>query len=166
MCIRDSDRRAEGASGIRLLHIAVCVHYFLYHLAIARRTAGAVAGDLQLSSGALHWRVGPPGGGKRVGCLAVSYTHLAIARTVISDAGFGAQFGHSYGHSLGLEIHEAPNCSPSNTSPIPVGAVCSAEPGIYLPGRFGVRIEDVVVFRADGVENLTKSDKQLCILSC
>ena len=62
------------------------------------------------------------------------------ARKVIADAGYGAYFGHGYGHSLGLEIHEAPNCNPSGTEPMPVGAVCSAEPGIYLPGRFGVRI--------------------------
>ena len=69
------------------------------------------------------------------------------ARDIITEAGYGPYFGHSYGHSLGLEIHEAPNCTPRNENPIPVGAVCSAEPGIYIPGKFGVRIEDVVIFR-------------------
>ncbi len=89
----------------------------------------------------------------------------AIARNIIKEAGYGEYFGHSYGHSLGLEIHENPNCSPSNKVPIPVGAVCSAEPGIYLPGKYGVRIEDVVIFRENNVENITKSPKELCILS-
>lgn len=86
------------------------------------------------------------------------------ARKVIADAGYGAYFGHSYGHSLGLEIHEAPNCSPVNKEPMPAGAVCSAEPGIYLPGKFGVRIEDVVVIREDGCEDITHSPKELIVL--
>ena len=86
------------------------------------------------------------------------------ARKVITDAGYGEYFGHGYGHSLGLEIHEAPNCNLKNEEPLPVGAVCSAEPGIYLPGKFGVRIEDVVVFEEDGCTILTKSPKDLLIL--
>lgn len=68
-----------------------------------------------------------------------------IARKVISDSGYGDYFGHGYGHSLGLEIHESPNMNQRNQEPLPAGAVCSAEPGIYLPGKFGVRIEDVTV---------------------
>jgi len=86
------------------------------------------------------------------------------ARDVITEAGYGAYFGHGYGHSLGLEIHEAPNCNLRNTSPIPEYAVCSAEPGIYLPGKFGVRIEDVVIFTAQGCEDITKSPKNLIIV--
>ena len=88
----------------------------------------------------------------------------AAAREVIERAGYGAFFGHSYGHSLGIEVHESPNCAPSSAQPIPAGAACSAEPGIYLPGKFGVRIEDVVIFRDDGCENLTHSPKELLIL--
>ena len=88
----------------------------------------------------------------------------AAARSIIGQAGYGPYFGHGYGHSLGLEIHEAPNCSPSNDSPLPAGAVCSAEPGIYLPGKFGVRIEDVVVVTEDGCVNLTESPKNLLII--
>lgn len=88
----------------------------------------------------------------------------AAARKVIADAGYGEYFGHSYGHSLGLEIHEAPNCAPTNELPMPVGAVASAEPGIYLPGKFGVRIEDVVIFTEDGCENITHSPKNLIIV--
>jgi len=86
------------------------------------------------------------------------------ARDVIAEAGYGQFFGHGYGHSLGLEIHEAPNCNARNTQPLPVGAVCSAEPGIYLPGKFGVRIEDVVIVTEDGCEDITHSPKDLIIL--
>lgn len=88
----------------------------------------------------------------------------AVARKVITDAGYGENFGHGYGHSLGLEIHEAPNTNTSNPEPMPVGAVCSAEPGIYLPGKFGVRIEDVVIIKEDGCEDITKSPKHLIIV--
>lgn len=86
------------------------------------------------------------------------------ARDVISAAGYGEYFGHSYGHSLGLEIHEDPNCSPRNDQPLPLHAVCSAEPGIYLPGKFGVRIEDVVIMEENGCVDITNSPKNLIIL--
>ena len=86
------------------------------------------------------------------------------ARKVIVDAGYGQYFGHGYGHSLGLEVHEGPNPNPGNSEPMPAGAVCSAEPGIYLPGKFGVRIEDVTVVGIDGCEILTKSPKNLIIV--
>ena len=86
------------------------------------------------------------------------------ARKVIADAGYGPYFGHGYGHSLGLEIHESPSPNGANLDPMPEGAVCSAEPGIYLPGRFGVRIEDVCIYRAEGVENITHSPKNLIII--
>ena len=88
----------------------------------------------------------------------------AAARKVIADAGYGEYFGHGYGHSLGLEIHESPSPNMRNTEPMPERAVCSAEPGIYLPGKFGVRIEDVVVLRRSGVENITHSPKKLIIV--
>lgn len=88
----------------------------------------------------------------------------AAARQVIQDAGYGEFFGHGYGHSLGLEVHEAPNCSPSGETVMEPGMIASAEPGIYLPGKFGVRIEDVVIFTRDGCENITKSPKNLIII--
>lgn len=88
----------------------------------------------------------------------------AAARNVITEAGYGEYFGHGYGHSLGLEIHEAPNPSAGNPDPMPVGAVCSAEPGIYLPGKFGVRIEDVTILNEDGCEVITQSPKNLIIV--
>ena len=86
------------------------------------------------------------------------------ARKVITDAGYGEYFGHGYGHSLGLEVHENPSPNSRNENPMPVGAVASAEPGIYLPGKFGVRIEDTCVFLEDGIEILTKSPKELIIV--
>ena len=86
------------------------------------------------------------------------------ARKVIRDAGYGEYFGHGYGHSLGLEVHESPSPNSRNDQPMPVGAVASAEPGIYLPGKFGVRIEDTCVYLEDGIEILTKSPKNLIIV--
>ena len=88
----------------------------------------------------------------------------AAARKVIEDAGYGKYFGHSFGHSLGVEIHEAPNAAPMNDQPMPCGAVISAEPGIYLPGKLGVRIEDVIILGEDGCEDITLAPKELIIL--
>ncbi|MBQ8834466.1 MAG: aminopeptidase P family protein [Oscillospiraceae bacterium] len=88
----------------------------------------------------------------------------AAARNVITEAGYGPYFGHGYGHSLGLEIHEAPSPNTGNDKPMPVGAVASAEPGIYLPGKFGVRIEDVTIYLEDGCEVITHSPKNLIIV--
>lgn len=89
--------------------------------------------------------------------------HNAAAK-VIADAGYGEYFTHGFGHSLGMDVHEAPNANPANKSPMPVGAVISAEPGIYLPGRFGVRIEDVIYLRENDNVNITKAPKELIIL--
>ena len=88
----------------------------------------------------------------------------AAARKVIEDAGYGPYFGHSFGHSLGIDIHESPNAAPGNDKPMPENAVVSAEPGIYLPGRFGVRIEDVMILRPDGAEIITRAPKELLVL--
>lgn len=88
----------------------------------------------------------------------------SAARQVINDAGYGDYFGHSFGHSLGLYIHEAPGASPSCGTLMPENAVISAEPGIYIPGKFGVRIEDVLILRKSGCENITHAPKQLIIL--
>ena len=88
----------------------------------------------------------------------------AAARKIISDAGYGDYFGHSFGHSLGLDIHEHPIAAPGVHVRLPEHTVISAEPGIYLPGKFGVRIEDVMHLTADGAEILTRSPKNLIIL--
>ena len=86
------------------------------------------------------------------------------ARKVIADAGYGQYFGHGFGHSLGLEIHEAPNANPTNDKPMPEGAAISAEPGIYIPGKFGVRIEDVLWLHDGGAQVITKAPKNLIVL--
>ena len=83
----------------------------------------------------------------------------ALAREVITNAGYGANFGHGTGHGVGLEIHEAPTLSPRGANALAAGAVVSVEPGIYLPGWGGVRIEDLVVVEADGVDVLTQARK-------
>ena len=89
--------------------------------------------------------------------------HNAAAR-VIAEAGYGEYFGHGFGHGVGVEIHESPRASSTWKEPLPAGAVISAEPGIYLPGRFGVRIEDVVIIQDDGCENIHRAPKELLIL--
>lgn len=89
--------------------------------------------------------------------------HNAAAK-VIEEVGYGPYFGHGFGHSVGIEIHESPNANSRDETPMPVGAAVSAEPGIYLPGKFGVRIEDVLIYTAEGSIDLTKSPKELIIL--
>ena len=74
----------------------------------------------------------------------------AVARELIADAGRGEQFGHGLGHGVGLEIHEAPRLAPSADGVLETGNVVTVEPGVYVPGRFGVRIEDLVVVGATG----------------
>jgi len=84
-----------------------------------------------------------------------------LARDIIDNAGYKERFGHGLGHGVGLEIHEAPRLSPLAKSVLREGMVVTVEPGIYLPGRFGVRIEDFVVVKKDGIENLTEAPKNL-----
>lgn len=79
----------------------------------------------------------------------------AIARDIIVAAGYGDYFGHSLGHGIGLAIHEHPKVSYSSETPLEAGTVVTIEPGIYLPGQFGVRLEDVIVLHDDGAEVLT-----------
>ena len=86
------------------------------------------------------------------------------ARKVIEDAGYGEYFGHGFGHSLGLDIHEPPFAGPRGEVPMAENDLCSAEPGIYLPGKFGVCIEDVMIIRPDGAEVITKAPKMELIV--
>lgn len=83
------------------------------------------------------------------------------ARTVIDEAGYGEYFFHRTGHGLGLEVHEEPNMIESNVTPLEVGNVFTVEPGIYLPGRGGVRIEDNLVITAVGQHTLTSFPREL-----
>ena len=88
----------------------------------------------------------------------------AAARDVIKNAGFGEFFGHGTGHGVGIEIHEQPRLSPKSSQTLEIGDIVTVEPGIYLPGEFGVRIEDMAYITENGFENLTKSEKSLIIL--
>ncbi len=88
----------------------------------------------------------------------------AAARDIIRAAGYGEFFGHGTGHGVGIEIHEAPRLSLKSSQTLIEGDVVTVEPGIYLPGEFGVRIEDMAFITANGFENLTKSQKSLIIL--
>ena len=85
----------------------------------------------------------------------------ALARSVIEARGFGEQFGHSLGHGVGLEVHEEPRLGRTNEDPLPEGAVVTVEPGIYVPGWGGVRLEDDVLLAAGGPELLTDGETEL-----
>ena len=94
-------------------------------------------------------------------CIAVD----RAAREVIERAGWGDRFGHGVGHGVGLEIHEAPRIGPRSTEMLVEGDVVTIEPGVYLPGSLGVRIEDLVVVGADGVtRNLSSHPKSLTVV--
>ncbi|MGM0167329.1 xaa-Pro aminopeptidase [Enterococcus sp. AZ135] len=88
----------------------------------------------------------------------------AVARDFITEAGYGEAFGHSTGHGIGMEIHEGPNISRSNDEPLKAGNIITDEPGIYLAGLGGVRIEDDLVILPEGNRILTQSSKELILL--
>ncbi|HWQ50454.1 MAG TPA: aminopeptidase P family protein [Terriglobales bacterium] len=87
-----------------------------------------------------------------------------VARDLIGEAGYGGNFGHGLGHSFGIEIHENPRFSPRCTDAVPAGCLITVEPGVYLPGKFGVRIEDDLLVTEAGCENLTHAPKALLVL--
>lgn len=86
------------------------------------------------------------------------------ARDVIANAGYGEYFGHGTGHGVGVEIHELPNLSPRSPATLCEGNIVTIEPGIYLPGKFGVRIEDMALITKDGKRILTEAPKELIVL--
>ena len=85
----------------------------------------------------------------------------AVPREIISEAGHGDHFGHGTGHGVGLEVHEGPRLATTSDDQLAEGNVVTVEPGVYLPGRLGVRIEDLVVVIADGYRNLSGLPKSL-----
>jgi Xaa-Pro aminopeptidase len=83
----------------------------------------------------------------------------AAARTLIQEAGYGQNFGHGLGHGVGLAVHEGAGASPRSKDTFQAGMSLTIEPGIYLPGEFGVRIEDLVIIREEGIEILSNTPK-------
>ncbi|WHX47474.1 Xaa-Pro peptidase family protein [Paenibacillus woosongensis] len=90
----------------------------------------------------------------------------ALARDIIVRYGYGEQFGHSTGHGLGMEVHEAPRLSKLSDDILQPGMVVTVEPGIYIPGFGGVRIEDDVVITEGGCRRLTESSKEFTVIDC
>ncbi|MBN1138160.1 MAG: aminopeptidase P family protein [Anaerolineae bacterium] len=87
----------------------------------------------------------------------------AVARDLIAAAGYGDKFGHGLGHGVGLAVHEKPGAGRLSTDTLQAGMSLTVEPGIYLPGEFGVRIEDLVIIRDGGVEILSRAPKQAVV---
>jgi len=88
----------------------------------------------------------------------------AAAREVIAEAGFGEYFIHRTGHGIGLDVHEEPYINAGNALPLEPGMAFSVEPGIYQPGRWGARIEDIVIVTEDGVESVNNQPHELVVL--
>ncbi len=88
----------------------------------------------------------------------------SIARNYITSKGYGKYFNHSLGHGLGMQVHEAPKISSQSSDTLHAGNIITIEPGIYLPNKFGVRIEDNIVVKDNEYENLTKSPKELIVI--
>jgi Xaa-Pro aminopeptidase len=88
----------------------------------------------------------------------------AAARGIIQRAGYGRHFGHGLGHGVGIEVHEEPRLGPKSAQVLKPGMAVTCEPGIYLEGRFGVRIEDLVLVTASGHENLYRTSKELAVV--
>ncbi len=88
----------------------------------------------------------------------------AVARAAITSAGHGEHFGHGLGHGVGLEVHEAPRLAQPSEAVLASGNVLTVEPGVYIPGRFGVRIEDLVVVTDDGRDILTSISKEFTVV--
>ena len=88
----------------------------------------------------------------------------ATARGIITDSGFGDRFIHRTGHGIGVETHEDPYIVAGNAAPLEPGNAFSIEPGIYLPGRFGLRLEDIVVATPDGPERLNQAPRELAVV--
>ena len=87
----------------------------------------------------------------------------AVGRATIEEAGHGEHYGHGLGHGVGLEVHEGPTLSPRSKDTLAAGNVVTVEPGVYVPGRFGVRIEDLVVVTDDGCDVLSSLPKSLTV---
>jgi Xaa-Pro aminopeptidase len=122
-------------------------------------SVGEPAADLAEAYAVLHGAQAAAVAGATVGVACEDVD--AIARRVITDAGYGSWFIHRTGHGIGVEEHEDPYIVSGNATPLVAGHAFSIEPGIYLPGRFGIRLEDIVVAAADGPDALNTADHAL-----
>lgn len=98
------------------------------------------------------------------GCIGKDIHNLAVK--IISESGYGDYFGHGLGHGVGLEIHEKPVFGRTYEGEVPTGSVITVEPGIYLPGRFGIRLEDTGVMTEDGYAPFATSTHELVVIEC
>lgn len=130
---------------------------------LTRTVAIGEPGDAQREAyAAVHRAKAAAIAGVRAG---VTGTYLdALARDVLRSAGLADAFSHSLGHGVGLDVHEWPRLSQAVEHTLPEGATVTIEPGVYLPGRFGIRIEDVVAVTASGADNLTPMPDDLLVL--
>ncbi|MBE0556807.1 MAG: M24 family metallopeptidase, partial [Proteobacteria bacterium] len=87
-----------------------------------------------------------------------------VARACLEEAGMGGYFAHGTGHGVGLDVHEPPRLAAGREETLQAGMVVTVEPGIYLPGVWGIRIEDTVLVTKEGAERLTPSPKDLTVL--
>ena len=106
----------------------------------------------------------PAGGARFLAARRGLHGADRAARELITREGYGNDYRHGTGHGVGIEIHEQPVLSPASKQVLAPGHVVTVEPGIYLPGRFGVRIEDMAFLTQDGCENLTNAPKDLIVL--
>jgi Xaa-Pro dipeptidase len=133
---------------------------------VADLTRTFAVGELDAESSSIHRTVqdanqaGRAAGGPGIPCRAVD----AAARQVIEAAGFGRWFPHRTGHGIGVECHEEPYIRSDNDQLLAPGMTYTVEPGIYLPGRSGVRIEDDVVVTATGAESLSTMSREIRVV--
>ena len=146
---RRAGRLRHGREARRLL---LRRHPHLRHRRAGRARPRGLRDGARGAGGGARRRSRPGSGGEDVD---------AVARELIAAAGHGERFGHGLGHGVGLEVHEEPRVSPRSEDVLAAGEVVTIEPGIYLPGELGVRIEDLVVVTEEGYRNLSGLPKEL-----
>ncbi|HEX6301998.1 MAG TPA: aminopeptidase P family protein, partial [Acidimicrobiia bacterium] len=158
-----SPHHHPGARVIEEGDLVVCDYGGRWEGYYSDSTRTFVVGDPTDEQEAVHAAVEAANeAGRRAAAPGVACQDIdRAARAVIDDAGYGEYFIHRTGHGIGLEVHEHPYMVEGNDRPLEPGMTFSVEPGVYLPGRFGVRIEDIVVCTDERIESLNRSDRAL-----